>query len=237
MKLLREYKNKKIWQSNYNSVNLRSDILGTDRIIKILGNIKNKTILDVGCGNGKVARILAEKGAKVVAIDKVKEQIEFAKKITKNKNIKYFVGDLLSVGKIIADEKFDIVLSAMTHLYLSEKNFKNSFKIISEHLKKNGRFLYLNIHPCRILLSNNKIDYFKTNFLKAKLPTLSGGLFKTSYFNHSLELVLNSILEAGFVIKKIHEPKATKSEIKKYPKLLSVEDKIPSYIIIDSIKI
>ncbi|MCG2700078.1 class I SAM-dependent methyltransferase [Candidatus Parcubacteria bacterium] len=236
MELLREYKDKKNWQNNNDAINLRSDILGTNRVIKILGNVKNKSILDLGCGNGKVARILAKKGAKVVAVDKVREQIEHAKTITKDKNIEYFVGDLSSIGKIIVGEKFDIVLSMMAHLYLPEKDFKKSFKIISSYLKNNGRFIYLNIHPCRILLNNNKVDYFKTNFLKVKLPTLSGKPFKTSYFNHSLELVLNSIFEAGLAVKKIYEPKAIEDEIKKYPKLLSVENKIPSYIIIDSCK-
>lgn len=237
--MLDEYKtNREVWEENYDSVNLRSDVLVSDRILKLLGDVNGKTILDIGCGNGKVARKLAQDGAKVFAIDIVAEQIEFAKKIEKEKNqgISYFISGIDELGKIdFSIEKFDIVISLMTHLYLSEKNFVNSFKIVSDKLKNGGRFIYGNIHPTKIVLYEKK-NYFESQLLKTEMLTLSGKVFSTEFYHHPMGVVINSIVNAGLNIKQIYEPRPDDLEIKKYPTLLNINDKLPQYLIIDSIK-
>lgn len=48
--------------------------------LKLLGNVKGKMILDLGCGSGIYARILTEKGAKVRGIDISSKLLEIAKK-------------------------------------------------------------------------------------------------------------------------------------------------------------
>ena len=237
--MLDEYKkDREIWEENYDTVNLRSDILVSDRVLKLLGNVQGKNILDIGCGNGKFARRLAQGGVKVFAIDIVPEQIEFAKKIEgeKNQGINYFVSNIQELNKIdFSIEKFDIVISLMTHLYLSEKDFVNSFKIISDKLGDEGRFIYGNIHPSRILLYEKK-NYFETQLLKVELPTLNGKVFATEFYHHPMDIVINSIINAGLKIKQIYEPRPNDLEIKKYPTLLNPNDKLPQYLIIDTIK-
>lgn len=237
--MLDEYKkDREIWEENYDTVNLRSDILVSDRVLKLLGNVQGKNILDIGCGNGKFARKLAQGGAKVFAIDIVPEQIEFAKKIEneKNQGINYFVGNIQELDKInFPTEKFDIIISLMTHLYLSEKDFANSFKIIAEKLENGGRFIYGNIHPTRIALYEKK-NYFESQLLKAELPTLGGKVFSTEFYHHPMDVVLNSIVNSGLKIKQIYEPQPNDLEIKKYPTLLDLNDKLPQYLIIDTIK-
>lgn len=238
MSLLQEYKNREIWEENYDSVNIRSDILVSDRTLKLLGDVHGKNILDIGCGNGKFARKLAQGGAKIFAIDIVPEQIEFAKKIEKEKNqgISYFIGGIEELSKIdFPIAKFDIVISLMTHLYLPEKDFINSFKIISDKLGKKGRFIYGNIQPTRIALYEKK-NYFESQLLKAELPTLGGKVFSTEFYHHPMNVVLNSIVNSGLKIKRIYEPQPNDLEIKKYPTLLDLNDKLPQYLIIDTIK-
>lgn len=237
--MLDEYKtHREVWEENYDTVNLRSDVLVSGRVLKLLSDVHGKTILDIGCGNGKVARKLAQGGAKVFAIDVVQEQIEFAKKIEgeKKQGINYFVGNIQELNKIdFPIGKFDIVISLMTHLYLSEGGFVNSFKIIFDKLGKGGRFIYGNIHPTRIALYEKK-NYFESQLLKAKLPTLAGKVFSTEFYHHPMDVVINSIVNTGLNIKQIYEPRPDDLEIKKYPTLLDPNDKLPQYLIIDTIK-
>jgi len=239
MKLLEEYKtDRNVWEENYDSVNLRSDVLVSDRVLKLLGNVSGKNILDIGCGNGKFARKLAQGGAKVFAIDAIPEQIEFAKKIEgeKKQSINYLVGNIQELNKInFPIENFDIVISLMTHLYLSKNDFIDSFKIVAEKINKKGRFIYGSIHPARIFLYERQ-NYFESQLLKTELPTLSGKIFTTQFYHHPMNVVINSILNSGFKIQKIYEPRPDVKEIKKYPTLLSVDNESPQYIIIDSIK-
>ena len=64
-------------------------------ILKKLGDIKNKKILDVGAGTGRVSLQLAEAGAKVTAFDSSNVMLKVAKDKAKNKGIKvnFKVGD------------------------------------------------------------------------------------------------------------------------------------------------
>jgi len=60
--------------------------LGYNIVIKFLGHVKNKIILDYGCGNAKFSRYLRNIGAKCIAVDLSKKMIDTAK-THNNKNI------------------------------------------------------------------------------------------------------------------------------------------------------
>ena len=55
-------------------------------LLKILGDIKGKNILDLGCGPGFFSRMIAKKGGKVVGVDISKKWIQICKE--DNKDIK-----------------------------------------------------------------------------------------------------------------------------------------------------
>jgi len=57
------------------------------------GNIENKSVLDIGCGSGRISFMLANKGAKVTGIDYSSSMIELANKLQlqlKNNNIEVY---------------------------------------------------------------------------------------------------------------------------------------------------
>jgi len=61
----------------------------------LVGNVRGKQILDLACGEGSNARILARKGAKVVGVDFSKKMIELAIQTEKEEKlgIRYYVSD------------------------------------------------------------------------------------------------------------------------------------------------
>ena len=58
--------------------------------------LKNKTVLDVGCGTGREALALSKLGFNIMAIDISKEMIANAKKLIQEENIKIEECDILS---------------------------------------------------------------------------------------------------------------------------------------------
>lgn len=244
MKKLEEYKKDKLWIENPNSISIRSDILVSKRVIEILGNIENKKIVDLGCGNGKVARWLSQNRAIVSGVDLTNQQIEFARKIESEKNngIEYLIKDI-SQKKFSLGTNYDAAIALMVHLYLDEKEFIQSIKNAYKVLKNGGTFIYANIHPCRILLHQEQkgavllkrekeINYFEIQQLSSSIISTTNTKSTTNYYNHPLEFVLNTLIETGFKIKMIHESQATKQEIKKYHQILSNENHLPSYLIV-----
>lgn len=55
------------------------------KIIHELGNVQNKKILDIGCEAGYISMKLAEKGAKVTAVDLIREPLNKLKEILTTK--------------------------------------------------------------------------------------------------------------------------------------------------------
>ncbi len=60
----------------------------SEKVIPLLEHIKNKKILDLGCGTGRYSITLAKKGAIVTAIDFSEEMLAVAKKNAKKENVK-----------------------------------------------------------------------------------------------------------------------------------------------------
>ena len=76
-------------------------------IDKILKNMNNPKIIDVGAGCGKYSIYLSDKGYDVTAIELVKHNLMTLK--SKNKNVKAYQGNALNLSKF-KDNSFDMVL-------------------------------------------------------------------------------------------------------------------------------
>ena len=68
---------KEFW--NKRKVKIRSDILVNPYVIKAVGNVRKKKILDIGCGDGSLTEYFAKRGADITGIDSSKELIDSIK--------------------------------------------------------------------------------------------------------------------------------------------------------------
>ncbi len=113
-------------------------------LVRILGDVSGKNILDLGCGQGYFCRLLAQKGAVVSGVDVSPELIEKATERSKDLKIRYVVSpaeDLFS----FANQSQDIVISV-----LATQNMRELDRVIAEVkriLKPEGRFILVLNHP------------------------------------------------------------------------------------------
>jgi len=114
------------------------------QLLKFLSPKKKELILDIGCGDGTIARMVAEKGANVVGYDSSIEQILLAKSKSANtKNIEYFV----STPYIFTHPKvFDKAFAVMVLMYAgSEETLQEFFNSAYKLLKPKGLFIILDV--------------------------------------------------------------------------------------------
>lgn len=106
---------------------------------KISPFIKDKNILEIGCGTGEIAVRMQKKGYKVEAIDNSIEMLKLAKE--KYKNIEFIKKDMRNLEY---EEKFDAVISVFDTLnYLnSYDDLIFSLEGIKKSLKSKGVFLF-----------------------------------------------------------------------------------------------
>lgn len=115
--------------------------------LKLLGEVNNKRILDIGCGNGTFTRMLAKRGAVVVGYDPSSKQIKIAQKLEQLEKlgIRYFVSD---GPPFLPEYKFDEAVSVMVLLYATDqKNLREIFSYAYKALVGNGSFSSITFNP------------------------------------------------------------------------------------------
>jgi SAM-dependent methyltransferase len=176
----------------------------------LIGNVKNKKILDAGCGFGEDAKKLAKKGARVFCVDISTRMIELARKNCKGLNVNFYTQDM---EKISFKIKFDKIIAVNSIMY--KKNLKNVLKTFKKLLKKDGEILIVVPHPVRKM-----IKYTKNYFESGKHWENYQGIKWFGYYRTMSEYI-NTAISCGLKIKEIVEtrPKTNDSEFC-YPRFL-----------------
>jgi ubiquinone/menaquinone biosynthesis C-methylase UbiE len=100
------------------------------------GDIKDKTIIDIGCGSGRLCYLLAKENAsKVVGVDYSQKMIDIAKKFVKKKDleekIQFECVDFFA--KYETKEKFDISIALGVFDYLQNpEKFLDKMKMVTK---------------------------------------------------------------------------------------------------------
>jgi ubiquinone/menaquinone biosynthesis C-methylase UbiE len=158
-----------IWDaSEYNQLAI-GQYEAAKNLISLLNIDKNASILDVGCGDGKITAFLAKKvpDGNVTGVDLSSEMIVFAKNKyeVNNSNIRFL---LQNAENLYFLEKFDLIFSSFALQWVADKN---KFFSTAYELLKNEGLLSLIIplktsneleEAVQIISSQNKwIQYFR----------------------------------------------------------------------------
>ena len=113
--------------------------LRVKQIFQELGNIRGKQILDVGCEAGYLTIKLAQKGARVTAIDLIEEPINQLRQLLKDQPLKINLRVADATKLPFAGNSFDIILATevIEHITRLEKFVTGAFRV----LKPGGKLL------------------------------------------------------------------------------------------------
>jgi ubiquinone/menaquinone biosynthesis C-methylase UbiE len=115
-------------------------------LMRIVGDIKGKDVLDLACGQGFFSRALLEKGAQVTGIDIGKELIASAESVQKGQmnKVHYFVtgaDDLF----MLKDKSMDIIVCVLALQNI--ENIAGTMSEVARVLRKGGKFIFVLNHP------------------------------------------------------------------------------------------
>jgi SAM-dependent methyltransferase len=115
--------------------------------LELAGDILGKRVLDAGCGEGRYARMLAERGAKVTGIDLSERMIEHARKAEAEAplGIEYAVTDMADLS-MFGDETFDQAVAYLSLIDVFE--YERAIAEISRVLRPGAAFIFSLVHPC-----------------------------------------------------------------------------------------
>jgi len=218
------------------------DGLNNPAALKLIGNVKDKAILDLACGEGYNTRILSRLGAKAVGVDFSKKMIELARQEEEKEklNIRYYALDACSL-KRFPSNYFDIATCFMALQDI--EHYKEAIAEVARVLKSEGRFVFSIPHPCfeTITLKGKRFSALERYFGIVKYPInwemkrLSKP-FLTSSFHRTLTDYFSAIHKNKLFVSRLVEPRPTLKEVRKHPQLKEVLTR-PQSIIVECIKI
>ncbi len=200
--------------------------------LKLIGDVTNKHILDAACGPGKYAEILFSKKATVVGLDISKEMIKYAKERNENRG-DFYIHDIQEPLSMCKSETFDIVLCALAMHYI--KDWKITLQEFYRVLKPNGELIISIEHPFFEYQYYNSEIYFNIEPVQCTWTGFGTPIEIYSY-RRSLQDCINPLIENGFSISKLIEPKPVKEFKNLDPKHYEELNQFPAFMCIKAKK-
>ncbi|RHO21962.1 class I SAM-dependent methyltransferase [Amedibacterium intestinale] len=184
---------------------------------KILPDFHDKKVLDLGCGYGWHCKYAANHGAaSVLGIDISHKMLNIAKQKNKDEKTEY---QCIAMEDLDFEEaSFDVIISSLAFHYV--KDFESLANNISKWLKQGGEFVFSVEHPVFTSYGtqdwyydeNGNILHFPVDnyYYEGKREAVFLGE-KVIKYHRTLTTYLNTLLQKGFMLQHIIEPKPPQS--------------------------
>ncbi|MBN1439397.1 MAG: methyltransferase domain-containing protein [Anaerolineales bacterium] len=169
----------------------------------LIGDVAGRKIADVGCGTGAYAQWLADRGARVTAIDANEKMLAHARKRVGGR-ASFHLANMEEPFPFLKDGSLDGVLSALAITYV--RDHKALFSEFHRILRKKGWLVFSTEHPFFSYGFFKIRNYFKTRRVSCSWKGFGKRVRMNSYY-HSLGSICEALYENGFLIERIVEPK------------------------------
>jgi ubiquinone/menaquinone biosynthesis C-methylase UbiE len=193
----------------------------------LMGEVVGRRICDLACGQGRVARHLANLGARVVGIDLSAKLLAIARRheLAEPRGIEYLH---LDVQRLDAESPgiFDGVVCHMALMDIPD--LPASLRGVASLLQPGGWFVFSILHPCFHTAQSGEMEtsdgpvrtigrYFEEGWWRS--DTRTGPPGKVGAYHRTISTYVNSFGDAGLQLVRMSEPTATPGPIDSPPRL------------------
>ncbi len=184
-------------------------------MLNTVGEVSGMTVIDLGCGEGRFSRMLAERGARVTGIDLCRRFIEHAEAHRVRDEV-YLEGDMEDLDGL-PDAAFDLGVSYVTLVDVLdlERAIREAFRVLTA----GGRFIACNLQPMVTASfagwlrdAREKLHYKLDDYFDEGPRTLPLWDEEITNFHRTMSTYVNAFLDAGFFLEGIREPKPESTE-------------------------
>jgi ubiquinone/menaquinone biosynthesis C-methylase UbiE len=198
-------------------------------LFEFLGDLTGKQVLDAGCGEGYLSRLMAANGASVVGVDYSRGMLKLAAERTDrdagSTDVEYRHGNAERLD-FLDDATFDIVVSNMVLVDLED--YQSAINEAYRVLVPGGLFVLANVNPAfsapgggwHIDHDGRRLhwkvdDYFSE--VPSEMPILAHSDTRFIQFHRTLTSLVRAILGAGFIVEDLVEPSPSEEAITEHP--------------------
>ncbi|WSU46889.1 class I SAM-dependent methyltransferase [Streptomyces sp. NBC_01089] len=172
-------------------------------LLRLLGDVRGRRVLDAGCGNGYFSRILAERGAQVVGVEPTHTMSAFAreKEAGLRQGITYVQADLAHLPDL--GGPFDAVVCSMVLMAIPD--WKPAMRACVDAVRPGGRLVFAVVHPAFEQLFSTWREHgaYRVERYLEEYEIVSP---VASDYHRPLSAYLNELASLGCRLREIAEP-------------------------------
>lgn len=172
-------------------------------LFRLLGDVSGKRVLDAGCGQGYLCRLLAARGARVTGIEPATSQVDYAMEQEQRMPLGITYWNAEIGRQTDTDARFDAVVSNM--VFMDIPAYEPAMHACINLLALDGHFVFSLQHPCFEEASTAwpGKGYVEVREYLAEYATRSRFGYQ---FHRPLCSYINLVLRAGCTLEEIVEP-------------------------------
>jgi len=207
------------------------ELFTSPRFMEFLPDLAGRSVIDLGCGEGRYTRLFARRGARMTGIDISPRMIDLAQQeeVRAPLGIRYQV-DSSTELRSIADNSFNAAVSCMA--LMDTPDFPAVARETYRVLRRKGGFYFSVLHPCFMGRDSTWAKDAHGHVTARLVPNYwceeryverwgfeNAPEFSIHYFPYRLEDYINGLCGAGFRIERIHEPRPSAELIEAHPEM------------------
>jgi SAM-dependent methyltransferase len=200
-----------------------------ENYVSLIREFRARSILDIGCGTGCLASILAKEGFDVIGVEPAKASLEYAQKKPHAEKVRWILGDATTLPPLAVD--LAVMTGNVAQVFLDDDSWAKTLVGIRRVLKKDGHFVFEVRDPAQKawLQWTRENTYQRVNFPEVgnvecwcDVTRIQGDLvsFRWTFVFESDGAVLesdstlrfrerraieNSLQQAGFFVKEVRD--------------------------------
>lgn len=199
---------------------------------ELIPNVEGKRVLDAGCGRGRYAAWLSDRGADVCAVDASKEMVEQAKQRVGGRTT-VRRADMRNPLEFSDDGEFDGIVCGLSLHYIED--WRRTLTEFARILRPGGFLVFSTHHPLDDYVVFEDVNYFETERERMTWE-VSNEEIDIPFYRRPFSAIVNPLIETGFQLDELVEPKPKATFEEKKPESYKKRLNQPTFLCIRALK-
>ena len=199
---------------------------------ELLPNVADRRILDAGCGHGRYAEWMVERGADVLAVDENAAMLDGARRRLGDR-VELRRADITESLEFADDGEFDGVVCGLSLHYVED--WRRPFSAFARLLRPGGFLVFSAHHPVDGYIAFEAENYFETERQRMTWSA-AGEEVAVPFYRRPFSEVINPLVETGFGLDELVEPKPRETFEESKPESYEKRLKYPTFLCVRASK-
>jgi 2-polyprenyl-3-methyl-5-hydroxy-6-metoxy-1,4-benzoquinol methylase len=198
-------------------------------LLRMLGDVAGRRVLDAGCGQGYLSRMLAARGARVVGVEPAQALFDYSveREVELGQGIGYVQADLCDLPDL--GEPFDACVASMVLIDIPD--WEAALAACVERLRPGATIVVTLNHPCFERLWTVWREHGEYRLSRYLADYDIEGRHGVS-FHRPLSAYLNRLIGLGCRIREVAEPGLSEAAAADGPEGIEAYVHLPNFILI-----